>query len=326
MKNEKKKRIVVIDGLNTYLRNFIVNPSISTNGNPVGGVVGTLASIRKITKETNADKVIICWDGPGGSLKRRQIVKEYKEGRKPIKKNYEVEGMDEQTEKQNRVWQQLTLYELLNSTPIIQLMLDGVEADDVISYVCRHPSHAGMEKVIVSSDKDFIQLLDEETVLYRPIQKEVLTKVNVLKEYGISPQNFVSARAMAGDSSDNLAGIKGAGLKTIAKRLPFLSDDKWYNLDEIESFCQENTGKIKFYSDILENQDLVRTNYKIMNLTPPSISPQGRSKIDWVLDNFTYDLNVTELKRISFEGGFASFDWSNFGAIMRHLENVGKQA
>lgn len=323
-KSEKKKRLVVIDGLNLYLRSFIVNPTVSTNGNPIGGVVGTLGSIRKIARETNADKMIICWDGPGGSLKRRQIVKEYKQGRKPIKKNYEVEGMDEQTEKQNRVWQQVTLHEIINNTPILQLTVDGVEADDIISYVCRHPAHAGMEKVIVSSDKDFIQLLDDETILYRPIQKEILTKLNVLNEFGISPENFVVARAIAGDTSDNLVGVKGAGLKTIAKRLPFLAEHKFHNLDFVENFCAENVDKFKFYADIIENQDLVRTNYKIMNLLPPSISPQGKSKIDWAINNFTYDLNVTELKKISIESGFGTFDWSSFSAVMRNLESVGK--
>ena len=320
----KKQRLVVIDGLNLYLRNFIVNGSVSTHGNPVGGIVGTLGSLRKIAKETNADKMIICWDGPGGSLKRRQIVKEYKEGRKPIRKNYEIEGMDEQSEKQNRAWQQILLGEIINNTPIIQLTLEGVEADDIVSYVCRHPIHKGMEKVIVSSDKDFIQLLDDETVLFRPIQKEVLTKLNVLNEYGISPENFVTARAIAGDVSDNLVGVKGAGLKTIAKRLPFLAEHKFHNVNEVESFCKENTGKAKFYDDVVVNSDLVRTNFKIMNLLPPSISPQGKSKVDWALENFTFDLNATELKKISIENGFASFDWSGFTAVMRNLESVGK--
>jgi 5'-3' exonuclease len=324
MTTTKKQRLVVIDGLNLYLRNFIVNSSVSTHGNPVGGIVGTLGSLRKIAKETAADKMIICWDGPGGSLKRRQIVKEYKEGRKPIRKNYEIEGMDEQSEKQNRAWQQITLSEIINNTPIIQLTLEGVEADDIISYVCRHPIHAGMEKVIVSSDKDFIQLLDDETVLFRPIQKEVLTKLNVLNEYGISPENFVTARAIAGDVSDNLVGVKGAGLKTIAKRLPFLAEHKFHGVNEVISYCKENVGKVKFFNDVADNDELVHTNFKIMNLLPPSISPQGKSKVDWALNNFTFDLNVTELKKVSIENGFASFDWSSFAAVMRNLENVGK--
>ena len=103
------KRLLVIDALNMFVRAYIVNPSMSTNGNPVGGVLGFLGILRKLIRESKPDQVIICWDGPGGSLKRRQVVKEYKEGRKPLRKNYEVDGMDEQSEVDNKIWQQFLL-------------------------------------------------------------------------------------------------------------------------------------------------------------------------------------------------------------------------
>jgi len=179
----KKKRVVIIDALNAFIRNYIVNGMISTNGNPVGGAVGFLNSMKKIMREANPDQVIIAWDGAGGSQKRRQTVKEYKQGRKPLRKNYKVEGMSVQSEKENMVWQQRILMEMLNEMPIIQLMLDKVEADDIISAVVANPRYKGWQKVIVSSDKDFLQLLDEETVLYRPIQKRDWTKKTVIEEY-----------------------------------------------------------------------------------------------------------------------------------------------
>ena len=128
------------------------------------------------------------------------------------------------------VWQQQILMEMLNEMPIIQLVLDRVEADDIIAMITQSPKYRGWQKVIISSDKDFLQLLDSETVLYRPIQKKAWTKKTVIDEYGISPENFVIARAIAGDKSDNLAGIKGAGLPTIAKRLAFLCEDKMHTL------------------------------------------------------------------------------------------------
>ena len=212
-------RVVVIDALNMFIRNYIVNGMISTNGNPVGGAVGFLNSLKKIMRESSPDQVIIAWDGAGGSQKRRQTVKEYKQGRKPLRKNYEIEGMSEQSQKENMVWQQRILMEMLNEMPIIQLVLDKVEADDIIAAVVQSPRYKGWQKVIVSSDKDFLQLLDGETVLYRPIQKKAWTKKTVIDEYGISPENFVIARAIAGDKSDNLVGIQGAGLKTRCTRL-----------------------------------------------------------------------------------------------------------
>jgi DNA polymerase-1 len=320
------KRVIVIDALNMFIRSYIVNPSISTNGNPIGGAVGFLNSVKKLMRESKPDQVIICWDGAGGSQQRRQTVKEYKQGRKPLRKNYKVEGMSVQSEKENMVWQQRILMEMLNEMPIIQLMLDRVEADDIISLVVSNTRYKGWQKVIVSSDKDFLQLLDEETVLYRPIQKKAWTKKTVTEEYGITPENFVLARAIAGDKSDNLVGVRGAGLPTISKRLSFLNEDTLHTLQEIYDYCSETDSKVKFYSNVVESWDLVETNYKVMNLTPPSISVQGHEKINWALDNFEFELNATELKRHSVRHGFGSYDWSEFMAMLRGQIEKNRQA
>ena len=318
------KRVVVIDALNMFIRNYIVNPMISTNGNPIGGSVGFLNSVKKLMRESKPDQVIICWDGAGGSQKRRQTVKEYKQGRKPLRKNYKIEGMSEQSEKENMIWQQRILMEILNEVPIMQLVLDAVEADDIIAMISQSPKYKGWQKVIVSSDKDFLQLLDGETVLYRPIQKKAWTKNTVIEEYGISPENFVIARAIAGDKSDNLAGIKGAGLATISKRLDFLKEDEMHTLDKVYDHCVKSGSKLKFFERIVEGWDTVETNYKVMNLTPPSISVQGRKKMNYALDNFEFELNATELKRCSVEHGFGSYDWSELTAMLRGIVEKNK--
>lgn len=320
------RRLLVVDALNMFIRNYIVNPMISTNGNPIGGAVGFINSIKKLMREAKPDRVVICWDGAGGSQKRRTVVKEYKQGRKPLRKNYKIEGMSEQSEKENMIWQQRILMEMLNEMPIMQLVLDRTEADDIIAMVTQSPKYAGWQKVIVSSDKDFLQLLDEETVLYRPIQKKAWTKKTVIEEYGISPENFVIARAIAGDKSDNLAGIRGAGLATISKRLDFLCEDKMHTLDKVYDHCTSVDSKLKFYERIVEGWGTIETNYKVMNLTPPSISVQGRQKINFALDNFEFELNATELKRTSVEHGFGSYDWSELMAMLRGLIEKNKEA
>ena len=81
-------------------------------------------------------------------------------------------------------------------------MFESIEADDLIAFACQLQDYAGWQKVIVSSDKDFIQVLDKETVLYRPTQEEVLNVNRVVDEYGIHPNNFALARAIAGDKND----------------------------------------------------------------------------------------------------------------------------
>ena len=310
-------RLLVVDALNLFIRNWVINPSMSTNGNPIGGTVGFLNSIRKMINDFNPDEMIICWDGAGGSQKRRTVIKEYKEGRKPIRKNYEVAGMDKQSENENKYWQQEVLMEMLNEMPIIQLMLERTEADDIIAFVTKSPKYSGWQKVIISSDKDFIQLLDDETVLYRPIAKKAMNKKSVIEEFGISPQNFAIARAMAGDKSDNLEGIRGAGLKTISKRLPTLREEKEHYLNDIYEMCESTDSKVKFYSNVVENWNTVELNYKVMNLVPPSISVQGTQKINYALDNFEPELNATELRRTSISNGFGSYNWESYFAALR---------
>ena len=75
------KRLLVIDALNLMFRNYIVNPSLSTNGQPIGGLKGFLQSLQKLIRETKPDQVVICWDGEGGSQRRKSKNKGYKEGR-----------------------------------------------------------------------------------------------------------------------------------------------------------------------------------------------------------------------------------------------------
>ena len=148
------KRLMIVDALNMYFRAYIVDPSLSTNGQPLGGVKGFIKILQKLSRDLKPDLIAICWDGPGGSRKRRQIVKEYKEGRKPIRLNRETD-LSENEELENKIWQQTRLIEYLNQLPIPQFMFPEVEADDVIAYVANSYHFQGWQKIIVSSDKDF---------------------------------------------------------------------------------------------------------------------------------------------------------------------------
>ena len=81
------KRLMVVDGNNAFIRHYIVNPSISTNGQPIGGLVGFLRGLQKLSRMIRPDGIVVVWDGAGGSRKRKSMVKTYKEGRKPVRLN-----------------------------------------------------------------------------------------------------------------------------------------------------------------------------------------------------------------------------------------------
>ena len=313
------RRLLVIDALNMYFRAYIVDPSLSTNGQPIGGLKGFLKILQKLVREMRPDEVVICWDGAGGSRRRKSKNKNYKEGRSPIRLNRDIRTLSESEEQENKMWQQQRLIEYLNEMPVIQLMLEAVEADDIISYVVQDNNYKGWQKIIVSSDKDFFQLCDEETVIYRPIQKKFVNRNNILEEYKIHPTNFALARAMVGDRSDNLEGVRGVGLASVAKRFEFLVEDKSFLVDDIMKRCEEVESKLKIYNNIAENRSLIEDNYRLMQLYSPSISPQGKSKMRYALDNFVPEFNQTGAKTMMIKDGFGVWDCTDLFAFFKRV-------
>jgi len=322
---EEKMRVMIVDALNQFLRSYIVDPSMSIHGQPIGGSKGFLKILNKLTREIKPDKIIIVWDGEGGSKKRKAVNKNYKAGRKPIRLNRDVRNMSEQEEAENKSWQQIRVLEYLNYTPAIQFLEPYVEADDVIAAIVQHPSMQEWEKVIVSSDKDFFQLLDNKTVLYRPTQKQVLNKNRVLEEFKIHPTNFALARAMVGDASDNLVGIKGVGLGTVAKRFPFLAEEKTYHLEDLVEDCLEQEKPLKVHHAIVEDQELIKENYKLMQLYTPLISVQTNTRITEILEDFEPEFNKSGLRAEMHRDGIGEVALTDiFAAFNRFVSDFKK--
>jgi DNA polymerase-1 len=315
-------RVLIIDALNQFFRAYITNPTITPNGNPVGGVVGFLNILQKLCKEVKPDLTIICWDGEGGSRKRKGMNENYKEGRKPMRLNRDVRNLSSNQELENKIWQQTRLIEYLNNLPVVQLMYPEIEADDLISYTCKLPMFSQSQKVIVSSDKDFIQLIEPKTILYRPIQEQLLNVKKILEEYSIHPNNFTLARSISGDTSDNLHGVKGVGLTTLAKRFPFLSEETFHTIDDVIQYSRTNKGKVKAYEAVLENVQVIRDNYKIMQLHSPQISIQTKMHIDNMFDNFEVQMNLLEFKKMMVQDGFGT---SNYTILFDIMKNTRKR-
>ena len=319
------KRVLVIDALNMFLRAFIVDPSLSNHGQPIGGIKGSIKILQKLVRMTNPNEIVICWDGPNGSQKRKAMNSSYKEGRKPLRLNRSVHNLTENEEIQNKVWQQMQIIEYLNQMPIIQLILERVEADDIISYVCNSTHYKGWQKVIVSNDKDFLQLCDEETVVYRPTTDKIETKKTVIESMGVHPTNMALARAMDGDSSDNLPGVNRVGMKTIATKLPFMKEERTVTIDELLNYCENIDSKLKVYKNISESKELIEHNYQMMQLYAPLISIQGKQTIDYALENFECEFNKTELLRLMMNDGFGELNWEELKGFLNGISRECKE-
>ena len=282
-------KVLIFDGTNTFHRNFVVNPSADINGNPIGGILGTIRSIKYMIAEVQPTQVFFIWDANGGSQKRRGIIADYKMGKKP-RLNREV---DEQVKdsRENFVWQANKLKSLLHFLGITQIEVDNIEADDAIGYLVGLLDPVA--KVVVSSDRDMWQLVSDTTVVYWPTKKIFITKENFKEQSPILPENYVLARAMAmGDSSDNIKAIHGLGEKTLLKLFPEFTSAPVSFVQLLADINQKLsmddqgllTPKLKptekrWYKVVLESQELVSRNVEVMQLTQPIISAQAATII-----------------------------------------------
>ena len=119
------KRVLIVDALNAYLRAYIVDPSLSSNGQPIGGLKGFMKILQKLVRETNPNQIVIVWDGPDGSRKRKDMDKNYKAGRKPVRLNRDIHNMTAGEQEDNKHWQQERIIEYLNQLPILQSYVEN---------------------------------------------------------------------------------------------------------------------------------------------------------------------------------------------------------
>ena len=291
-------------------------------GMPNGGTVGFLKSLQALCREMKPHEVIICWDGHGGSEKRRQLNKEYKQGRRPVRFNRRMIELPEDKVKKNRTDQQLRLHEYLNNMPVIQLMVDFVEADDVIAYVTQHKKYKDWQKIIISSDKDFFQLVgDDNVMIWRPIQKVFVDRITLVNKFGIHPNNYALARAIDGDKSDNLEGVPRIGMKTIQTNFPILEQEKQLTCDELFVYCKMQVKQKSCHKKLLEYQERVKLNYEIMQRYESNISHNGRRGIDYTLDNFEHGLDKLELQKMLIADGQGHLNLSDLWAAFKNLKS-----
>lgn len=315
-----KRPILIIDSLNLFTRHFIANPTISQNGEHIGGVVGFLKAIQLLSERFTPSSIYVIWEG-GGSPRRRFIQSSYKHTKRPQKLNrfYAEEEMPDTYE--NRNWQISKLIKLLNKSGIKQLYVADCEADDIIGYMCKL-TFPSQEKIIISSDKDLYQLIDENTLQWSPGQKKIIDKEAVKQKFSIYPENFCLVRSFVGDPSDNLQGIKGAGFKSMVKRFPEINEKNLLidDLVKLAKLKSENS-KLKLYTEIANNPEVPMKNWKLMNLGVRNLAAFQIQKIE----SYIQDREDKKRDKLSFIReqnaiGVKNFDVERFFLAVRNLK------
>jgi len=307
--NFSGKKILLIDGLNAFTRNFAAYPQLDKNGLSIGGVIGTLKTLKKVLLLSGCNMVVFCWEG-GGSSRRRALYPDYKATRKPEKLNRFYEDDIPETE-ENRNRQVKLLISILRHLPICQIYVEDAEADDTIGYLCTH-KFKDNEKIIVSSDKDFYQLVDEKTTIYSLHKKQFLNEKYILDEFRITSQNFALAKSLCGDVSDNIKGVKGLGFKTVAKKFPMLSLKDSYLIQDLISYSCVRIKESVIYKKVTESEDLIRLNWRLVYLNGTMLSAQQIAKIDSRLDAWKPGLNKISFVKQLYTFYNPDFDIDSF--------------
>ena len=274
----RDSKVLLVDGLNSYLRCFAATPTMNEDGDHVGGMTGFMRSIAMTIRQFKPTRCIIVFDGKGGSQRRREIFKDYKANRKSMTKlnrTYDFQTIDEEGDSQKR--QLLMLVKALQFLPVTIVAPDNVEADDVLAYFATLTKERGGEAIIMSTDKDFLQMVTEGIKVWNPVRKKLYDEDVVVSEYGIHPHNFIIFRTIDGDDSDNIPGVKGIGPATLKKYFPELASSApvpWAHIYAVAESLDNKASKL-----LLNSKDLLERNTSLMRLDEQHMSGTTRSKV-----------------------------------------------
>jgi DNA polymerase-1 len=266
---------------------------LNSDGHHIGGLTGFLKSVGYAIRMADPTKVVIVFDGVGGSSARRNLFPAYKANRNTSRMtNYSIfSSKDEETESINNQISRLIQY--LQCLPVTVISIDGLEADDIIGYLAnKFQAYEETARVtIMSADKDFLQLVSDKVHCYSPTKKKIYTPKDVLEEYGVSSNNFLNYKILMGDQSDNIPGITGLGPKKLIKLFPELLNDIKIELDEIISSSADKVDENKLYLAVVERRHQLFINQQLMSLNGSFLSPENKQLVKDAFNN-SYELNI----------------------------------
>jgi 5'-3' exonuclease len=306
------ERVLLIDGLNLFFRNFAMMNFVNSQGIHIGGLGGFIRSLNFLVNHIQPTSVYVVFDGVGSSVNRKNILPEYKSGRNQTRiTNWDVfEDLEE--EHDSKINQIVRLIHYLKCLPIKILSINKVEADDVISYLADILSKKyDSQVVVVSNDQDFVQIVTDKVKLFKPTEKEYYDPSTVKQKYGILVENFIIYKTLLGDNSDKIEGIKGLGKKGILKKFPELAE-RYVSFDDLMNICESKYKEHIIYSKILFDKERLKNNFKIMNLGKPLIDDSDKQYMDTEILNPTPQLNISDF--------ISLYNEDELGKIMKNPE------
>jgi DNA polymerase-1 len=327
----ENSRVLLIDSTNMYIRCFCATPTMNDDGDHIGGISGFLKSVGMIIRQTKPSRVICVFDGKGGSQRRRSLFENYKDKKRSMERlnrTYDFASTDD--EQKSMKWQMYALIQMIECLPITVYAVENIEADDTISYLTEVIREKGGKSTIVSTDKDFLQLVSDTCEVYNPVKKKMYTVQTVLDEYHIHPNNFVLYRVIDGDKSDSIPGINGIGYKSLIKNFPELANPEKVTIADLLATCAAKEKENSVCKKLKEGNEagIITRNMELMDLSSVQIS--GTTKIK-ILDQFNrptphidkYNLTkiLSENKMGTVFGNYSQWILTTWAPLTRHFRS-----
>lgn len=310
--SKEHDRVLLIDGLNLFFRNFAMMNFVNEAGVHIGGLGGFLRSLGSLINQIQPTAVYVVFDGVGSSTNRKNLLPEYKSGRHTHRiTNWEIfDDLDD--EHNSKIEQIVRLIHYLRCLPVRTISIDKAEADDIIAYYSKYlPQQYDSKVIIVSSDKDFIQLVDKNVTVFRPMEKTFYQKQTVQEKFNVLAENFILYKTLLGDSSDKIAGIKGLGEKGIFKKFPELQE-RPLTLQDIYNISVEKLKEHVVYARVIQDWDRLEKNYQLMNLGDPILEDGDKEYLEESTKQPISALKTEAFLRIYNEDGI--------GKIIRNVD------
>ena len=291
-KRTQLNSVLIVDGLNAFLRAFTMINHINPDGHHIGALTGFLKSVGYAIKMLNPTKVVIVFDGVGGSNPRKNLFPDYKANRNVNRMtNYSIfQSKEEESESINNQMQRLILY--LKCLPVSVISIEGLEADDIIGYLTYkfEKFEETKEINIMSADQDFLQLVTAKTSVYSPTKKKIYKPKDVFEQFGVSATNYINYKILLGDKSDNVPGVTGLGPVKLVKLFPELLNETLVSLEDIIDKAATKIDENKLYLSVVERRHQLYINKQLMNLEGDFLSPDNRLLVKQAFTE-CYELN-----------------------------------
>ena len=251
---KKTDHFYLIDGSGYIFRAYYALPPLSrkSDGLPTGAVSGFCSMLFKLLEDSRSDDSIhkpthfaVIFDSARKNF-RNDIYSEYKANR--------AEAPDDLAPQFEYIRKSVKAFNL----PSIELL--NYEADDLIATYAKQITNAGAKVTVISSDKDLMQLVSDKIRLYDPMKNKVIGEKEVLEKFGVKPSQVIDVQSLAGDSSDNIPGVPGIGVKTAAELI-----NRYKNLDTLLKRASE-IPQNKRRETLLENKDKALLSKKLVTL------------------------------------------------------------